>query len=207
MAAPPEKTDLWTRWGLRGKTGWDWLNLLIVPVMLALVGGLFTTLQIIYQTAAETQRERIAAKQSAELQRFIEEFRVQETSLQAYLDLMARLLLENDLRSSQVDSEVRAIAQAQTLTTLRKQDTEGKRAVVLFLSDAEAIQSIGSEREPPISLAEADLERADLNVADLSGADLYGTNLSDANLFSANLSGAELRETILSNANLQHVSQ
>jgi hypothetical protein len=32
---PPEKQDRRDRWGLRGKTAWDWLDLMIVPVMSA----------------------------------------------------------------------------------------------------------------------------------------------------------------------------
>jgi uncharacterized protein YjbI with pentapeptide repeats len=177
VAAPPENTDLWTRWGLRGKTGWDWLNLLIVPVMVALVAGVFTTLQIIYQTAAEADRQQAIADQTAQLQRVLEQFRVQEASLQAYLDLMATLLLEKDLRNLEEDSEVRAIAQAQTLTTLRKMDAQGKRTVVLFLRDAGLLQrpSFDGGREPVIRLA-----NADLSDANLSGADLSGANLSDA---------------------------
>jgi hypothetical protein len=163
----PEKRRRWEREGLRGKTVWDWLNLLVVPVMLALVAGLFTTMQIIYQSVTENEREQAMANQTAQFQRFIEEFRVQEASLQAYLDLMASLLLQHDLRASADDSEVRAIARAQTLTTLRKQDAEGKGTVVRFLHDAGLIQKSGTELGEG---AIVDLGTADLRDADLSGA-------------------------------------
>jgi Pentapeptide repeats (8 copies) len=201
---PPEKRDRWERWGLRGKTGWDWLNLLVVPVMLALVAGLFTSVQIIYQTEAETARQQAIADQTAELQRFIEEFRVQEASLQAYLDLMATLLLQHHLREADVSSEARAIAQAQTLTTLRKMDAQGKRTVVLFLADALLLQQTSSldAHGPVIRLAGADLSEADLSEADLSNADLSRAALQRADLNGAILQGADLRHAALQRANL-----
>jgi hypothetical protein len=39
--------------GLHDKTLWDWLQLLVVPIVIALLAGLFTTVQILYQQAAE----------------------------------------------------------------------------------------------------------------------------------------------------------
>jgi hypothetical protein len=34
-----------SRWGFRGKTVWDWMALLIVPLALVVIGLLFTMLQ------------------------------------------------------------------------------------------------------------------------------------------------------------------
>jgi uncharacterized protein YjbI with pentapeptide repeats len=202
---PPKKRDRWERWGLRGKTVWDWLNLLVVPVMLAVVVGLFTTLQIIYQSAAESQRQEAIADQNAQFQRFIEEFRVQESSLQAYLDLMTTLLLEHQLRESNVGSDVRAIARVQTLSTLRKQDAEGKGTVVSFLYDAGLIQRSGTEpgEGAIVDLATADLINVDLSLEDLGDADLGEANLRGADLKTAILRDANLRGADLRNADLR----
>jgi hypothetical protein len=95
---------------------------MIVPVMLALFAGVFTTVQLFWQTANEEARQQALADQTAQLQRIIEESRVQQTALQSYLDLMSDLLLNHDLRDAQPGSDVVAIAQAQTLTTLRQMD-------------------------------------------------------------------------------------
>jgi uncharacterized protein YjbI with pentapeptide repeats len=215
---PPEKRD---RWGLRGKTAWDWLSLLVVPVMLALVVGVFTTLQIFIQIWQENERQQDIASQTAQVQRVLEEFRVQEASLQAYLDLMATLLLEHDLRESAEGSEVRAIARAQTLATLRKQDAEGKSTIVRFLIDAGLLQASPSDGRGGavlrlagaelnwVDLTNADLEFVDfagtnLSSATLNGADLHGVDLTDANLSGANLSGANLSGAILSRSNLSN---
>jgi uncharacterized protein YjbI with pentapeptide repeats len=223
---PPEKRDRWERWGLHGKTVWDWLGLLVVPVMLALVVGVFTTLQIFFQIREENVRQQQLANQTAQVQRVIEKFRVQEASQQAYLDLMATLLLEHDLRESADGSEVRAIARAQTLATLRKQDAEGRSTIVRFLIDAGLLQASPSDGRggAVLRLAGAELNRvgltnaelefvdftgtnlssATLNGADLHGADLHGADLSGANLSEANLSEANLSEANLSEANPSH---
>jgi hypothetical protein len=201
---PPEKQDRRERWGFRGKTAWDWLDLMIVPVMLALFAGFFTTVQIFWQTAQEDARQQAIEAQQAQFQRFLEEFRVQRDTLQRYLDLMSDLLLNHDLLDAEPGSDVVAIAQAQTLTTLRQLDSQGKRTVVLFLLDARLIQA-SEGTEPVVDLAEADLSKADLSGASLEGADLSNADLSRSTLAGANLTGADLRGADLSNANLANV--
>jgi uncharacterized protein YjbI with pentapeptide repeats len=199
---PPPQDDRWARWGFRGMTVRDWLDVLIVPVMIALFAGFFTIVQAFWQTAAEDARQQALADQTAQIQQFIEKFRVQEASLQEYLDLMTNLLLNHDLRGSHVGDEVRAIAQTQTLTTLRKMDTQGKQTVVLFLRDAGLIQSsdyLGGSNERPI----ISLMKVDLTSADLSGAELFGAEMVEANLSEASLRGTDLSDALLAHANLR----
>jgi hypothetical protein len=92
-----------SRWGLRGKTFWDWLQLLIVPLALVGIGFWLTT------------------QQDAQ-QQLIEEQRADDAALQANLDQMNNLLLEYNLRSSKENSEVRTLARARTLTVLGRLD-------------------------------------------------------------------------------------
>jgi hypothetical protein len=174
---------------------------MIVPVMLAFFAGFFTTVQLFWQTAQEDARDQALAQQTAELQRFIEEFRVQRDALQGYLDLMADLLLNHDLLDAEPGSDVVAIAQAQTLTILRQLDSQGKRTVVLFLLDARLIQA-PAETGPVIALAEADLSNADLSGASLEGADLSDADLGTAEISGANLDGVDLTSANLKDANL-----
>lgn len=190
----------WTSRELGGKPVWDWLDLLIVPVVLGIFAGIITTIQIIYQSAAEDRRQQQIAAQTAKIQRVIEDSRAQESSLQNYLDLMTNLLMEHNLGDEKADNETTALARAQTLTTLRKMDQQGKRTIVLFLSDAGLIKS----GEPVISLVDADLSDADLSNTDLSDADLRRTNLSNADLSGAVLNDANFFEANLSNAVLDN---
>jgi uncharacterized protein YjbI with pentapeptide repeats len=189
------------RWTLReigGKTLWDWLQLLIVPVVLSLITVVFAWQQGTRQERLEDQR--------AKAERELAVRRAQDEALQAYLDQMSSLLLERDLRASEVDSEVRTLARSRTLTVLGRLDPSRKTAVMQFLVDSDLVQSI-DERDPIISLNGADLSGANvsdasLRNADLNGADLSDSDLSDSDLSGASLSDVDLRGAILHDANL-----
>jgi uncharacterized protein YjbI with pentapeptide repeats len=186
--------------GLHDKTLWDWLQLLIVPIVIALLAGLFTTVQILYQQAAEERLQERITDQNAEIQRFIEEQRAQSASIGAYLDLMTQLLLERNLKDSDENSVVRAIAQAQTTRVLRDADSSSKQTVLLFLRDSGLISKDG---QPPIvDLSNADLSETDLSLTDLSDVDMSAANLRGADLNTSDLSNADLKSAYLKNANL-----
>src|SRR2546430_17242879 len=71
--------------GLRGKTLWDWLQLLIIPVVLAVGGYLFN-----YTTS---RNERNAADKRNQTERELGLDNQREAALQTYLDKMSELLL------------------------------------------------------------------------------------------------------------------
>ena len=133
------KRPPWTLREFGGKTLWDWLQLLIVPVVLSLITVAFALWQ-------DTRQQRIE-NQRAKAERELAEERAQGEALQAYLDKMGSLLLEKDLRASEEDSEVRTLARARTLTVLERMDPSRKRAVMQFLVKAELIQK-GDGRGP-----------------------------------------------------------
>jgi hypothetical protein len=180
----------WTGFG--DKTLWEWLQLLgalAIPLVLAIAGFWFTTQQEAHQEKIEGLRAKSEKK--------IEEQRAQDAALQAYLDQMGTLLLTEELRKSEGDSEVRTLARARTLTALGRLDPSRKTAVMEFLVEAELVQKIEG-REPIISL----------NGAALSGANLDNANLSGANLSEAYLCGARLNGVMpwLSLQNLTNLS-
>src|SRR5918993_2111824 len=118
----------------------DWLQLLIVPLALVVIGFLFTAQQDQRQQQIEDQRAQQAQKienQRAEAERDLAEQRAQDEALQAYLDQMGSLLLERDLRTSKEDSEVRTLARARTLTMLGRLDPSHKTAAMQFLVEAD----------------------------------------------------------------------
>jgi uncharacterized protein YjbI with pentapeptide repeats len=192
----------WTLREFGGKTLWDWLQLLIVPVVLSLITVVFAWQQDIRQDQIESNR--------AKAERKLAEQRAQDEALQAYLDQMSGLLLEKDLRTLEVDSEVRTLARVRTLTVLERLDPRGgrqapsgKTALMQFLVEADLVQRVKGSA-PIISLRGADLRKVYLyDAADnLSGADLRNVDLSDANLSDANLSDARLHRATLSHADL-----
>lgn len=204
-AEPPTKRKIaWPRWtGFKGKTAWDWLDLLVVPLVLAVLGLSFAIVQ-----------QQLANKQEAIRQQAIEEQRAHNATTQAYLDVMKQLLLDEDLGSSESSRRVDALARAQTLTTLKSLDAEHNEIVFAFLKQS-GLLPLGAPGQPEeglvplygsdlsaISLANTDLKWlnlrfTDLHRANLQNADMYFTNLTFANLSHANLEGAYLGESDL----------
>ena len=176
----------WT--GFPRKTVWDWLQLLIIPLVLAVIALLFNL--------ANSRTERQIALDNQ-----------RETALQAYIDKMSELLLEKHLRQSQTKDDVREVARVRTLRVLPGLDNERKRNVIQFLHESGLI----NKDDPIIDLHEADLRKASLDDAELEGADLSGAklmkaNLKGAKLMKANLEGARLEGVILEEAILKDVT-
>jgi uncharacterized protein YjbI with pentapeptide repeats len=147
------------------KSLWDFLDLLIVPLALAIIGLGFAAQQQARQTQSEEQRAQNAA-------------------LQAYLDQMNPLILEKHLLDSEEGDTVFTLAKARTTTVLAQLDGEHNQAVTRFLFES------GLLREPAL-LAKADLEDAKLHKAVLQNATLAGINLKGANLTDAVLIEAD----------------
>jgi uncharacterized protein YjbI with pentapeptide repeats len=196
----------WTLREFGGKTLWDWMGLLIVPVVLSIITVGFTWQQNERQQDLETERSNQAQKienQRAAAERELAEQRAQDAALQAYLDQTGTLLLEENLHDSKKTvSEVRTLARARTLTVLQRLDASRKAQVINFLAEANLIDK-EAPNPPVISLQDANLEGVklegsmylasiDLAGADLSGADLSGVDLIGAWLFGADLSGIDL---------------
>jgi pentapeptide repeat protein len=206
----------------RGKTLWDWLQLLIIPAVLAVAGYVINLTISRGEQAATEQRaksEREAADKLAKTEQDIAKQRYEqdqqialdkqrEDLLQAYLDRMSELLLKEQLRSSAVDAEVRNVARVRTITVLTQLDARRIGYVFAFLREAK-LMSVTKD-DNAISLKNADLQAVDWSQADLRGANLRGANLNGAIFFSityvprafsgtivisihADLSGANLR--------------
>jgi Pentapeptide repeats (8 copies) len=199
-----------TPWTLRefgGKTVWDWLQLLVVPLMLALITVVFTWQQDARQQRIENQR--------AAAERELAEQRAQDEALQAYLDQMSQLMLERKLLEAEPGDPVHTLAQARTSTVILRLDAEHNESVIRFLSDS----GLAGSDESSVSLLRRivlenatlrlvdlrsiDLSDASLIEADLSDADLRGSTLRDANLIRVNLTGALADGADLSGADLQ----
>jgi Pentapeptide repeats (8 copies) len=208
----------WEWTGFLGKTLWDWMKLLLVPAILALGGLLITQMERYSAGRAQEiqlesiqddrrnareqymlQRESMEENQRNSITRFrLEQDRQQDDRLQAYLDRMTQLLLENDtrLRQSEQDEDVRMLARAWTLTMLDmlQDNPRRKSAPVQFLHAAGLIE----RGHAFVLLSGANLRGADLRDVRLNNADLSNTDLGDANLAGADLSVADL-----SGANLE----
>src|SRR5258708_5037219 len=119
-----------------GKALWDWLQLLIIPLVLAVAALLFNR--------ANTRTERQIAKERYEQDQQISLDKQREDLLQAYLDRMSELLLEKQLHSptspyeirNVTRDEVRNVARVRTITILFQLDARRIGYVFAFLREA-----------------------------------------------------------------------
>jgi uncharacterized protein YjbI with pentapeptide repeats len=175
----------------RTRLAWDWLELLIIPIVLGAAALWFN---------AQTRKS----------EQVIAQDRVQEEALQGYLDRMQELILDKGLRTSGKDAEIRNVARTRTLAVLRSLDGKRKGEVVRFLYESGLIGKLLEAEESEekqvieaiIDLRTADLSYADLHRANLSGANLRFVILDHADLCFADLSYANLREAMLPGAQL-----
>lgn len=167
----------------REKTLWDWMQLLIIPVVLAIAGYLFNL------TTSRNEREITSDNQ-------------REAALQQYIDKMSELLLDRNLHDPQA-KEVHKIAHLRTLTVLPRLDPKRKGSIIQFLYEADLITKSNSIIDlNDADLTGADLKGANLFAANLKGAKLHGAYLRDANLQDVDLRGADLSAASLVLANL-----
>jgi uncharacterized protein YjbI with pentapeptide repeats len=206
--------------GGRDKIGlWEWVGVLIIPVVLAAGAALLTN--------AQTQREVAAAH-----------LRAQDEALQQYLDQVSNLLAEREnprkpTNSHPVSKLMQALdqvsnlfgeredggkpadsqlfsklVQARTLALLLKLDADRKREPLKLIAQLELI----NRDNPLLSLKNAGFEGADLHEvtlfkvclreADLRTADLTGADLGQSDLRQADLRGTNLTRAVLTNAYL-----
>jgi len=164
------------------KSLWDWMDLLIVPILLA-VGA------ILYNRVEKQNEQRRA------------EDHLQEAVLSAYLDRITTYLLNNKLRSSKVNSAVQDVAHGWTLTVLPRLNGQRKGVVLQFLYGANLLMKDNSV----IQLGDADLSGVSLN-AWLENIYLNGANMEKANLEGCYFWGADLSATYLKDANLENAN-
>jgi MFS family permease len=183
----PKDTDFQRR-----KTLWDWMQLFFIPVLLGF-GAVLLTSRL--SKDLKIARDQIEAGRKA-----AQEGRRTE-NLQAYLDKMSDILLRRSEPGQDKEEQVLRIAQARTKAILSLLSPNRKKAVMVFLQEAQLLNNIN------FSLHSADFHKANLQNFNLQGANLQGVNLQEADLSGAKLNGvdlslADLRGADLSRANL-----
>lgn len=217
------------RSGFDTKTLWDWMDLLVVPFVIAIGGLLFNLSQRKTELEVTSEKDQIAI-------------------LDHYLDRMNNWLLNHNLLNSNYEDSVRKIARAKTLSTLQTLDSRRRAQVLLFLVEAELISfdrtilhirsadfsgvqigkvfwanknfefvnlssaDFSNSRFDNVSFIEAALKKVNFqhceffacsfNFTDLEGGNLKRAKLNKASLISANLSHADLSHADLSEVDL-----
>lgn len=174
---------------------WYWLNLLIVPAVLAL-GAWW-----LQKSERETEQE-------------IAQGNRRQSTLESYFDWTGKLLIEeisqNPEDEGQATSWLKTTMRARTLAVLRNLDAIGRKQVLEFLYDSDLI-SVSVPPNLQISTAHKgeyipeyrdDETFLDLTSAYLAGVNLSGSMLVGIRLPEANLVQADLKETRLEKSNL-----
>lgn len=189
------KTYQADNFGFESKTYWDWMELLVVPLALAIAGYWLAKIQ--KQTELEIAKEekridREIAREVKETELEIALERQRQQTLENYLDRMKELILDRNLTfaSSEIFEE-RRLARTLTLNVLRELTAKRNRQVVQFLQELELI-TWGGEHGPILDLSRAELSNSDLRMVNLEKAFLRGIFLEGANLEKANLIEADL---------------
>jgi uncharacterized protein YjbI with pentapeptide repeats len=192
----------------REKTLWDWLDLLIIPIVLAVGGFLLNREERKRERQAADQRaaiERRLAEERAEVDRHLAHDNAQELALETYLDRMSDLTLREGLMAEEPSEAVRNVARVRTLTILRRLDGMRKATVIGFLAESGLIAA----NKPIINLRGAAFANVELAGEEFVGIDLCGVDLSGANLAATILSipgdkASNLSQARLQRANLRH---
>jgi hypothetical protein len=212
--------------GVADKTLWDWLQLLVVPAVLAAGGLLLNT--------AQRSRELVAQEVQKHREEYIQDQRAQDDALQAYLDYVSKLLIDEVVVSPDAQAQTEratstkfvssliemnaknpqlfTVIRVRTLAVLTRLDAYRKPYVLGFLYESGLIYREVEEQPPALELSGADLSDIDLGQSSfdgiclsqtyMSGAILAGISLRDADLSGVDLSGADLSGADLSGANL-----
>jgi uncharacterized protein YjbI with pentapeptide repeats len=168
------------------KTLWDWLQLLVVPAMLAALALFFS--------ASQASRDRSREDRRIREDRALAESARQDATLEAYFAQMTNLMLDRNLLRSRPPSEVQAIARTATLTAVRRLNGRRKGELIRFLAEAGLLSGgeLSGNNPPPVDVSSGDLRAADLTNADLDGARLDGADLRGARFDHASLRHSSL---------------
>jgi uncharacterized protein YjbI with pentapeptide repeats len=195
-AINPSNSPTWTGFGpydenlsgSRSKTLWDWLDLLIVPIFLAVGAWLLS-----------------AADKDSELKLEID--RQNQGVLTSFMDNLSKLLLESKLRESKPGTEIRSIARTYALAAFRVLDEKRKAEVLQFLFETGLISynpiiSLNSANLRSVILDKAALVKVEIKGAYFQNASLRDANLSYTNFCGSDFSNADFRGSILVGTNL-----
>lgn len=213
-----------TQCTVMGQSSWEWIKLLIGPVLVAIIGiflNRFFKIRDNKQSEKEREidadrlrQEKLVADERRKQEKAIEADRLRQNALIDYFDQMTQLFLSKEwpkpsensekTNKSSTDLPIIALAKARTFAVLNELDGRRKGSLVIFLYESKALQHISLEKS---NLREASLNETSLSDINLSGADLRaarlsGTNLNGAILSKAILSGADLRAAKLRAAEL-----
>ncbi len=153
-------------------TLWDWLDLLLIPLSLALAGFIFTRSERLRKNNSDNQK-------------------LQDSLLISYLDKMKELVIDRNLSQCNSTDSISLYARAITFTTLTQMSGINKGLMLRFLAETGIING----ESPPVNMQGADLDKLDFYSFDIHEKWPYlentyvikGISFNKINLAKANL--------------------
>jgi len=169
------------------KTLWDWLDLLIVPILLA-IGAWWLN----------RSQEQIKLQIEADKQR--------QSALENYFDKMTDLVCKfikiRETNKSQESATINSMIRTRTLSLMRTMDGSRKGQALQFIYELGLLGNVIELDLRGIDLSGADLSPANLKNAHIKGAYINNANLKDANLANAVLKASSFSDSDFTNAYL-----
>jgi uncharacterized protein YjbI with pentapeptide repeats len=184
LAILPDPPD-WTGFGESikddkkeaAKTLWDWLDLLIIPFAIGLIGWAFSQIE-----KAKTNKR--------------DEESSQNEVLESFLNTITNLIIDNRLHNDPTQQSL-AIARARINIAVNNLNGHRKGQVLQFLYESDLI-----DIEPKLRILGVNLQNAVLDEIVLGKSEIKGAYFNFASIQNANLNGAILIGCDFSYANL-----
>ena len=194
--------NVWRWGGLADKKGWDFVQILIVPLTLA-----YAT--YIFQEAAK-RRDAVALEATKHKEAQAAKDKDQATVLSRYFLEMQSLIKDGLVKKTAGDPEF-IIGQTKTVLALQQLDPNRQRLVIQFMEASKLNEIDENGLLYRAQMSGSSLQRANLSgikmiEANLSGAMLQGAKLAKADMTGSNLQQANLSETDLTAANLTNAT-
>ena len=196
-AFQPEKSPEWTGFGSyvnqpdieRYKTLWDWLDLIIIPVFIALFTWIYT----------EFEKDKNSK---------IEQENAREKTLDSFINTMTELLVKHDLAGTPEQKRL-AIARTRINLALPQLDGGRKGQILQFLYESDLVDLNPKFRLLGCNFNESLLENIVLGQAEIKGAYFKEalfkkSNLVEANFTSCDFTGADFTNCLMTNTNLSY---
>ena len=179
--------------GARSKTLWDWLDLLIIPVVLAIIAFLYK------------EFEKIKSKRDIRIQR-------QHQAVDDFIQIITELSLDHNLATKKPKDGTKEIARSRVIFVLENIDGERKGQILQFLYESNLIDLtpkvvlVGANFKG-IQLTGIDLHSSEIRGAYFQNSDLQKSNLDQAlfvgcNFLKSNFSESKVENTDFSYSNL-----
>lgn len=164
----------------RGKTLWDWLELVIVPVAIAFVVFIYT------------QFEKKKNKR-------VEDENYNSNLLESFFKTITELLLKDDLKGDLNKKRI-SIARSRIIMIFGQLDGQRKGQVLQFLYESDLIDKEPMFHLRGANISDAVLDRIVLKNAEIKSANFENTTIQNSNLNEIDLTGCNFKNANLSNS-------